>query len=324
MFVSGVDIAAAVSRLRGGGLVAFPTETVYGLGADALSAAAVARVFAVKGRPSGNPLIVHVADAAGAGAVVREWTEEAEKVAAAFWPGPVSIVLAKHERVPGVVTGGGPNVAVRCPDHPVALALLRAFGGPLVGPSANLSGRVSPTRAEHVRESFDERDVMVLDGGDCRAGVESTVISLVGQPRILRLGVVGAAALERVLGKHVEVAAGSDGRGGVMESPGMLASHYAPLARLVVCGAEEVAARVGGAAGVSIVTHMDDIDVEGARVVRLPADAAGYARGLYAALREADVPGTGLILLVRPAVEGAEEERAIWMAVMDRLGRASA
>src|SRR5262245_53340115 len=233
------EIAAAVARLRAGGVVAFPTETVYGLGADALSERAVARVFELKGRPGNNPLIVHVASAAMARDVVAPgaWGREAELLSTAFWPGPLSIVLPRSAAVPANVTAGGPNVAVRCPDHPTTLALLEAFGGPLVGPSANPSGRVSPTTAAHVREAFGD-EVMVLDGGACRAGIESTVVSLVGTARVLRPGVIGAGEIGRVLARDVEEARHAPQEESLasrpMESPGRLASHYAPAARTLV------------------------------------------------------------------------------------------
>ena len=171
------DIKEAASRLRDGGVVAFPTETVYGLGADAFSDAAVSRVFALKGRPSRNPLIVHVSGPLMAKRVTATWPVEAQRLADAFWPGPLSIVLPKRPEVPDIVTGGmgSASVAVRCPDHPTALALLYEFGSPLVGPSANLSGSISPTTAAHVRAAFSEQDVLVLDGGPCATGIESTV-----------------------------------------------------------------------------------------------------------------------------------------------------
>ena len=178
------DIAAAVTRLRAGGVVAFPTETVYGLGADVLSEQAVARVFELKGRPSHNPLIVHVASAAMARTVVAPgaWSSEADALARAFWPGPLSIVLPKAAAVPSNVTGGGPNVAVRCPDHPTTLALLEAFGGPLVGPSANPSGRVSPTTASHVREVVEHQ---------AGHGERAVVLQAAGAGQVLELAAVG-------------------------------------------------------------------------------------------------------------------------------------
>ena len=204
-------IAEAVARLREGRLVAFPTETVYGLGADATNAGAVRAVFRVKGRPADNPLIVHVSEAAMARDATAAWPKSAGALASAFWPGPLTLVLPKADAIPPEVTAGGPAVAVRMPDHALTLALIDAFGGPLVGPSANPSGYVSPTRPEHVREHFDEKLVLVLDGGPCRAGIESTVVDLTGaSPRVLRPGVIGAAQIEAVLEETVEAAAGAN------------------------------------------------------------------------------------------------------------------
>ncbi len=230
------QISRAAARLRAGGVVAFPTETVYGLGADALREEAVARVFALKGRPPTNPLIVHVLDEAMARSVCSRWPAGAARLARAHWPGPLTIVVPRAEHVPRVVTSGGETVAVRCPDHPVALALLEAFGGALVGPSANRSGMVSPTTADHVRESFGEDDALTLDGGACRVGIESTVVSLAGaRPVVLRPGAISPEMLALALGEDVvagalrEPGARAD-PGAPLASPGMLPSHYAPRA----------------------------------------------------------------------------------------------
>ncbi|MCE2967435.1 MAG: L-threonylcarbamoyladenylate synthase [Phycisphaerales bacterium] len=269
------DIAAlhaAARRLREGGIVAFPTETVYGLGADALSADAVRRVFALKGRPSNNPLIVHVSGPDMAQRVVSRWTPKADALARAFWPGPLTMVLPKDPAVPDEVTGGpgSKTVAVRAPNHPIATALLMLFGGPLVGPSANRSGHVSPTSVDHVRETFSPRDVLAIDGGECGVGIESTVLLVPVIPgmraRILRPGIIGADEIARVLGEPVDDVApaqppiGGDPRhaeptrpgtaaiaqGAAEEaneaapsdrpmlSPGTMASHYAPRTRTVM------------------------------------------------------------------------------------------
>jgi L-threonylcarbamoyladenylate synthase len=338
VFAGPYEIAAAVACLKAGGVVAFPTETVYGLGADALSERAVARVFELKGRPTNNPLIVHVASPAMARGIVApgSWSREADTLAKAFWPGPLSIVLPKAAAVPSNVTGGGPNVAVRCPDHPTTLALLEAFGGPLVGPSANPSGRVSPTTAAHVREAFGQADVLVLDGGPCRGGIESTVVSLVGRPRMLRLGLIGAAEIGRVIGTRVEAPAVSEkpptglassrasGANMPLESPGQLASHYAPRARTAVAATEEISKAVATSRGAVVISWSGAEQGESRRVIRLPSDAAEYAAGLYAALREADSCDPALIVVERPPHGKDEREQAIWSAVMDRLARASA
>jgi len=333
------QIAEAVKRLKGGGLVAFPTETVYGLGADALNEAAVRRVFEVKGRPAHNPLIVHVSGEAMAKSLASDWPEDARRLAERFWPGPLSIVVPKVERVPQIVTGGGPNVAVRCPSHPMTLALLEAFGGPLVGPSANVSGFVSPTTAAHVREAFDDRDVLVLDGGACTGGIESTVVSVVGgKARVLRSGLIDAAVIAEVLGREVECA-----DSGVVssvpqaatpaEAPGQMSSHYAPKARAVMVDAgevERVALNVRGEC--VLVTHVGEKDEPFAKplfagkgpsrhTIRMPADARGYARRLYSALREADAMHPELIVIVTPP---DESKNPVWRAVRDRLKRATA
>ncbi|MEM0983731.1 MAG: L-threonylcarbamoyladenylate synthase [Planctomycetota bacterium] len=314
------DILAAAERLGQGGLVAFPTETVYGLGADTLSEEAVARVFEAKGRPKANPLIVHVSSEAMAGRVVAAWSAEAQKLAKAFWPGPLTIVLPRSERVPSIVTAGADTVAVRCPDHEVAFTLIESFGGPLVGPSANRSGGVSPTRAEHVRGVWPENEVMVLDGGPCRAGIESTVISLVGDPVVLRPGVVGVDTLEVALGADIAIDHGDGSRG----SPGRVGPHYRPTAP------------------VYLVDDLADVDTLGEpcvvlsppgtpvtvqppnAVIQMPAAAADYAAELYAALREADAFGPASIAVCRPPETGGDStDAAIWLAIRERLGRAA-
>src|SRR5271170_4403605 len=170
------EIERAVEILRSGGLVAFATETVYGLGADATNARAVAKIFSIKGRPTTNPLIVHVADVSVAKRYVTAWPESAERLARAFWPGPLTMVLPKSEAIVPAVTAGLPTVAIRCPDHPIALALLKKFSGPIAAPSANRSNRISPTTADHVRREFGNDVDLILDGGDCRVGIESTVV----------------------------------------------------------------------------------------------------------------------------------------------------
>jgi L-threonylcarbamoyladenylate synthase len=224
-------IARAADILRRGGLVAFPTETVYGLGANALDIEAVERIYAAKGRPAYNPLIVHVSDEGAARALVHEWPERASRVARALWPGPVTIVLPKKELVPDVVTAGLDSVALRVPAHPVALALLRTAGVPLAAPSANRSTELSPTRAQHVERSLGSRVDLILDAGPTQLGIESTVLDLRGEhPAILRPGLVGAAELEPLVGALHLPNAGRDEA--PRPSPGMLDRHYAPRARL--------------------------------------------------------------------------------------------
>ena len=322
------EISQAVVRLKTGGLVAFPTETVYGLGADAMSTSAVERVFAAKGRPSTNPLIVHVSSEEMAASVTASWPKEAQKLANAFWPGPLSIVLPKGQGIPKAVTASGPNIAVRCPDHPLTLALIEAFGGPLVGPSANPSGRVSPTTADHVREAFTQEQVMVLDGGACRAGIESTVISLAGKtPRVLRPGLVTIPELARALGKEVESGVVIAQAVEAMESPGQLAQHYAPQAKARLFDAKEWPELLDDMtednAGLHVVLTPRPRDVPNPHVkIAMPADARGYATRIYAALREADEASPALIAIERPDASGTDGE--LWRAILDRLVRATA
>ena len=319
---SGVDVATikrAVEALRAGELVVFPTETVYGLGADALNERAVERVFQLKGRPRNNPMIVHVSDEAMARRVVAAWPARASVLAARFWPGPLTLVLEKSDAVPDTVTAGHRTVGVRCPDHPVALALLRAFGGPIVGPSANASGRVSPTRADHVRGAFPGMEPMILDGGVCRAGIESTVLSLVHDPpRILRPGAVS----REEIGGDVQLASPGleAGEEAGLLSPGRLASHYAPVAQVVLYGGDEWDQAVANAPVRTVVlTHNPArIAERGFQFVRMPEGAASYAAMLYEALREADALEPELILIERPEGHGG-----LWTAIHDRLSRAA-
>lgn len=329
---STADISQAARRLREGGVVAFPTETVYGLGADALSPRAVAQVFALKGRPANNPLIVHVTGPEMAG-LMCEFDERAGRLAREFWPGPLSLVLPRRSNVPSAVTGGGNRVAVRCPDHPVALALLFEFDSPLVGPSANRSGQVSPTRAEHVRGVWSEDEVMVLDGGPCREGIESTVLLLEEQGgRVLRPGVIGSMEISRVLGQPVTAhdagGGGEVARGAApMISPGLLARHYAPRTPARLLSPKELREvladeRVAGSAAVIVCADSEDVDA--GMVIHMPATAEGYAAAMYDALRRADDAGKKLILIEAPgAGECAEEASHIWEAVQDRLRRAT-
>lgn len=312
----------AVTRLREGRLVAFPTETVYGLGADALNEVAVARVFAAKGRPSHNPLIVHVADESHARLVTATWPREAHLLAEAFWPGPLSLVLPKAAGVPGVVTAGGANVAVRCPDHPLTLELLQAFGKPLVGPSANKSGGVSPTTAQHVRDAFDHDTVYVLDGGPCTGGIESTVLLLAEHPpRVLRPGLISAEQIASALGQPVMDFVPGMRQEGPLHSPGLLEKHYAPTTRTRLVAEAELSALLGSVQRAVVISHAA-VEVGRHRLELLPADARGYASGLYAALRAADGAGAELIVIVKPPTGGADG--AIWAAIADRLRRATA
>ena len=327
------QLSLAVQRLRAGGLVAFPTETVYGLGADAFNPAAVERVFATKGRPAHNPLIVHVDGAPMAAGLVAQWPAQAARLAEAFWPGPLTLVLPASDRVPALVRAGGPNVALRCPNHPVAIALLRAFGGPLVGPSANPSGSVSPTTAQHVRDAFDEQRVLVLDGGPCTAGIESTVLSLAqSPPRVLRPGPISPSALARVLGEPVLEALASPTPGpGPLDSPGLLARHYAPRTRAVLVPnaaalATLLASMERAGQHAAVVGAPGEVVAPPHAVLPMPTQASAYARELYATLRRADALAADAIVIVAPPAAHADPggaEHALWQAVLDRLRRAT-
>jgi L-threonylcarbamoyladenylate synthase len=311
------EIERAVAILRGGGLVAFPTETVYGLGADASNADAVRRLYATKGRPAGHPVIVHLGD----GDLLDEWAVAippiARTLAHACWPGPLTLVLRRSDRVADEVTGGRETVGLRVPGHPRALELLRAFGGGLAAPSANRFGRVSPTTAEHVRDELGDDVDLVLDGGPCGVGVESTIVDCTAEPRVLRVGAVSAEQLRAITGEDLPV-------GGTTPAPGTLPSHYSPAARVEVVASaalrERVTALLGEDQQVGVITGTTEGLADRAGVVTLatPRDAEAYARELYAALRRADVLGLDVVLAVPP------EARGIGVAVIDRLGRAAA
>ncbi len=304
-------VAAAAEVLRHGGLVAFPTETVYGLGANALAAAAVARIFAAKGRPATNPVIVHVSDVSLVHRVAADWPTTAATLAERFWPGPLTLVLPKRPELPDIVTAGGATVAVRVPNHPVALALLRAAGLPLAAPSANRSTELSPTRAEHIAPGLAD---IVLDGGPCPGGLESTVLDVTcDPPRLLRPGLVTVAMLEGVVGL---VDVGATRANGPARSPGQMERHYAPRVALELGDRGRAEALVRAGRRVGWLTR-EGGDVVGAVTVRLPANAVGYAAGLYATLHDLDAVGVDAIV-VEPPPEGDE-----WRAVRDRLQRAA-
>jgi L-threonylcarbamoyladenylate synthase len=312
------DLSRAVETLRRGGLVAFPTETVYGLGADADNATALARLYAVKGRPGEHPVIVHV----GAPAQLAEWAEDvpvvARRLADALWPGPLTLVVRRAARVLDGVTGGGDTVGVRVPDQPIALALLRAFGGGIAAPSANRFGHVSPTTAGDVRADLGDDVEVVLDDGPCPVGVESTIVDCTGDELvILRPGGVTRERVEEVSGRAVGV------RGdGLTRAPGTLKSHYAPEATVLVVDRDDLAPRATAllAAGQRVaVLAPGPPPALPADVVVLdtPADSDEYARVLYARLREVDRRGVDVLLAVPPPDAG------VGAAVGDRLRRAA-
>jgi L-threonylcarbamoyladenylate synthase len=307
------SIASAADILRRGELVAFPTETVYGLGADARNSAAVAKIFAAKGRPVGNPLIVHIAEISAA-QKYSEWNPLAQKLAEKFWPGPLALVLPKSDAIVPEVTSGRNTVALRVPNHPIALALLREFDGPVAAPSANRSNHVSPTTAQHVRDDLADRVDLILDGGSCAVGIESTVLDLTqSPPMILRLGGVSRLAIEELLGK-VEIFSGSTATDQSAPSPGQHARHYAPITP---------AYRYTGSA-----FHKDRANIvvlainpvpqtSGISVIPMPTNPVDYAARFYATLRHADALHADAIWIEEPP------DVAQWQAVRDRIQRAT-
>lgn len=316
-------IADAAEILRKGGLVAFPTETVYGLGADALNEEAVKKVFAAKGRPQENPLIVHIADRNQLIDLADEIPEKGLKLGKEFWPGPLTLVVRKTFLVPTVATGGMDTVAVRMPDHPVALALIKEFNGGIVGPSANLSGRPSPTTALHVLEDLRGRIDMVLDAGPVEIGIESTVVDVtVDPPLILRPGGIHKESLEDIVGP-VSLATT---REQLKRSPGTVHRHYAPRARVLLV-AEGNADMLGQLLGelrqqgksVACIVHSREMArVETGSLFRvLPIPIDFYARHLFRTFRELDQEGVDIILVEEVAEQG------LGTAVMDRLRKAS-
>lgn len=341
----GRHLEAAVAALQAGELVALPTETVYGLAADARNPAAVAKIFAAKGRPADHPLIVHLPGADALEHWAREIPAAAYKLAAAFWPGPLTLILKRQPQVPDAVTGGQDTVGLRVPDHRLALALLRSFddaqgniGAGLAAPSANRFGRISPTTAAHVREELGEQVQIILDGGPCRVGIESTIVDLSGeQARILRPGAISRAALERVLGQTLETATSA---AAVTSAPtatprvsGSLAAHYAPRTPLRLLSAAELPSALAAAlqagqrcAVLALQTQQPTELAEPTKSAKLssncrwqqmPALAASYAQVLYATLRRCDQQQLDLILLEAPPDDAA------WRAINDRLQRAA-
>ena len=308
-------IAAGAEILRRGGLVAFPTETVYGLGANALDPAAIARIYEAKGRPAWNPLIIHVADVASARRLVLEWTTLADTLAHAFWPGPLTLVLKRAPAVPSAVSAGLDSIAIRFPDAQVARQLIEAAGVPLAAPSANRSTAVSPTRAEHVARSLGERVDLILDGGPTRVGIESTVVDVTGDRAvILRPGSIGRAEIEAL----VPTSDADDHEPGLhRRSPGQMERHYAPRARVILFDGDRIMDAGAMSPRTAAVTHSLR-DVAGASpTIHLGDDPHAYAAALYDTLHRLDDEGCEVILVERPP-DGPD-----WEAVRDRLARAS-
>ena len=316
--VSVREIERAVVILRGGGLVAFPTETVYGLGADALNPAAVKKIFAAKGRPESHPVIVHLADASQLARWARGIPKAALRLADVFWPGPLTLILRRAEKVPDAVTGGQDTVGLRVPAHPVAHTLLQAFGSGIAAPSANRFGRLSPTTADHVRGELGERVDMILDGGPCALGLESTIVDLSGShPALLRPGKISVSELKKVLKTPLVLPGPTSPR-----APGTMTVHYAPLTplRLISGKALAEAAHELGSLGkrAAILTYRH-APLGGANVtwIAAPAQATAYARALYSNLRRLDQKRVDVILVEE--VPPGEE----WDGVRDRLEKAA-
>jgi L-threonylcarbamoyladenylate synthase len=312
------DPAAAAAALRAGRLVAFPTETVYGLGASLAHPEAVARVFAAKGRPSGHPLIVHGADASILDRYGRDVPPAARRLAERLWPGPLTLVVRRSANVPDVVTGGRDTVGLRVPDQVLALAMLRESGAGVAAPSANPFGRTSPTTAGHVAADLGDRVDVILDGGPCGVGLESTILDLTtSPPTVLRTGGVPAEVIEEVLGGPVERVASGPAR-----APGMLAAHYAPRARVVVADDAGPPAAREAAAGrrVAVLAAAPPPGLPAGVVTLVPPDPGteGYARALYDLLRRADAAGVHVVVAVPPPPGGLGD------AIRDRLRRAAA
>jgi L-threonylcarbamoyladenylate synthase len=303
----------AAELLRQGEVVALPTETVYGLAANALNQDAVAQIYKMKGRPSFNPIIVHVSSIEMARSCVREWPPIAQKLADLFWPGPLTLVLPRSDAIPDIVTAGGKTVGVRCPRHPLMLEVIRLCGFPLAAPSANRSTELSPTTAEHVRKNFGESIPLIVDGGASQIGIESTVIDLsVHPPRILRPGMIHAESLQAVTGELASDSHGSE----FLKSPGLMPKHYSPKAKLVIREWQDETELEPQPDDVCIIAH-NKIPRRG-NVTVMPHDAEAYARALYAELHRCDEAGVRLIIV--EALPNTPE----WQAIRDRLNRAAA
>jgi L-threonylcarbamoyladenylate synthase len=323
--------AAAVKRaaelLRAGEVVALPTETVYGLAANALDAHAVAKIFQIKGRPANNPIIVHVAGIEMAGSCVKDFPAIAEKLSRAFWPGPLTMVLPRAENIPQLVTAGGATVGIRWPGHPFIQAVIRECRFPLAAPSANLSERVSPTNAEHVRQQLGGKIPLIVDGGQSQVGIESTVLDLtVSPPAILRPGMIHAESLAAVCGEVQSPKSKVQSPGSALRSPGLLKKHYSPKAKLLVLNWRDemdLRSRLSTfnfqPSTCFIIAHTQIPSAENfAGVSVIPHDAEAFARAIYAELHRCDEAGADLIVVEAPP------DLPEWSGIADRLRRASA
>jgi len=309
------QIDQAVALLRAGELIGLPTETVYGLAADANNPSAVKKIFLLKERPANHPVIVHIADVEQ----LPDWgqvnTDQVWRLAEAFWPGPLTLVLAKQPWVDEGITGGQQTVAVRVPGHPVAQEVLNEFGGGVAAPSANRFGRISPTRADHVRDEFGKSLQLVVDGGDCQVGLESSILSLVDDCELLRPGSISKDQIEKVLGMPVRISNRLSQR-----APGLLDQHYAPRTPALLVATDALPAQLVASRGagqqVGLLIY-SEICFDCPVVEQLPRSLEGYARQFYAALRRLDAAGLDLIVVERPPQQPA------WVAVNDRLSRAT-
>ncbi len=304
------DIAEAAALIRAGELVAFPTETVYGLGANALDPVAIEKIYIAKGRPAESPLIVHVDSVEMARGLVREWPEKAEALARRFWPGPLTLVLPKQSHVPDRLTAGLDTVGIRMPSNAIALALIRESGVPIAAPSANVFAKISPTNAQHVREAMGDRVAMVLDGGPTTVGIESTVLSLAGADAVLlRPGMVTQQRIEAAIGPiQLSISSGESAH----RSPGMHRRHYSPAAPLILV--EDGKLPSSGRGAYLWIRQQADAALS----IHMPEDPNAYATKLYAALHDADAQHFDWIAVERPPQDPA------WVAIHDRLERAAA
>jgi L-threonylcarbamoyladenylate synthase len=317
-------VRRAAELLRAGEVVALPTETVYGLAANAFNAKAVTKIFEVKGRPAHNPIIVHVASREMARRCVTDWPAAAEQLASSFWPGPLTLVLPKSRAIPDLVTAGGATVGVRWPSHPFMQAVISECGFPLAAPSANLSNQVSPTNAEHVRKRLGDKIALIVDGGQSQVGIESTVIDLTTTPpRVLRPGMIHEESLMAVVGNLQPPTA--NGEPPTLRSPGLLKKHYSPKAKLVILSwandadlRRQIANRKPQIANAHVITHThipSGADLGGVGVI--PHDAEAFARAIYAELHRCDEAGAELIVVE------ALPDTIEWRAIADRLNRAA-
>ena len=320
-------VKRAAELLRAGEVVALPTETVYGLAANALDEKAVAKIFGIKGRPAHNPIIVHIVGNAMAKECVKDFTALAEKFARSFWPGPLTLVLARAEKIPGNVTADGETVGVRWPAHPFIQAVIRECGFPLAAPSANLSNQISPTNAAHVRAQLEGKISLIVDGGQSQVGIESTVLDLtVTPPRILRPGMIHAESLAAVGGEIQNEKLEIKNEGGARRSPGLLSKHYSPKAKLVMLNWRDEADLLAKLSTfnlqlstVHILAHTKiPATLAPENVCVIPHDAEAFARALYGELHRCDAAGAKLIVVEAPP------ETPEWSGIADRLRRAAA